>query len=129
MPLSKLHVPAGMPPELGRAVGEALHLSLVETCGVSPDDNFCLIARYAAEDMIVHPTFLGERDPAATVVIEITLLAGRSEAQKEALHVDIRQRLEGLGVAPGNVILFLVENGPADWSFSAAGSVKTVLGL
>ncbi|QPH54905.1 tautomerase family protein [Pontivivens ytuae] len=129
MPLSKLHVPVGMPAELCRAAGEALHLSLVDTCGVNPDDNFCLIARYATEDMIVHPTFLGERDPAVTVVIEITLLAGRSEAQKEALHVDVRERLAVLGIEPANVILFLVENGPADWSFSDAGSVKTVLGL
>jgi len=45
MPLSKLHAPRTLPVEQCRAIGEALHVSLVETCAVNPDDNFCLISR------------------------------------------------------------------------------------
>jgi hypothetical protein len=79
--------------------------------------------------MICHPTFLGERDPNATIVIEITLLAGRSEDQKEALYKDVRRRLREIGFDPANSIIFLTENRPIDWSFSEAGSVKAALGL
>ncbi len=79
--------------------------------------------------MICHPTFLGERDPHATIVIEITLLAGRSDDQKESLYKDVRRRLSEIGFNPANSIIFLTENKPIDWSFSAAGSVKSVLGL
>jgi hypothetical protein len=79
--------------------------------------------------MIFHPTFLGNRDPSATIVIEIVLLGGRSDDQKENLYKDVRKRLRKIGFDPKNSIMFLVENKPIDWSFSEAGSVKTVLDL
>ncbi len=129
MPFNKLHVPQTLPAETCHAINDLLHDSLVETCGVNPDDYFCLVSRYAADDMILHPTFLGHRDPASTVVIEIALLAGRSDEQKEALFRDVRHRLGGIDFNPDNSIIFLIENNPIDWSFSGAGSVKSVLGL
>ncbi len=129
MPFNKLHVPANLSIETCHAINDLLHNSLVETCGVNPEDFFCLICRYPADDMILHPTFLGKRDPKTTVVIEIALLSGRSDAQKEELYRDIRRRLREIGFPPENSIIFLIENRPIDWSFSEAGSVKTVLGL
>jgi len=129
MPFNKLHVPQDLAVETCQAINDLLHISLVETCGVNPDDNFCLVARYTPDDMMFHPTFLGNRDTAATVVIEIALLGGRSDEQKEALYKDIRNRLREIEFDPGNSIIFLIENGAIDWSFSEAGSVKSVLGL
>ncbi|QBF32033.1 tautomerase family protein [Thalassococcus sp. S3] len=129
MPFNKLHVPQDLPAATCHAINDQLHESLVDTCGVNPDDFFCLVCRYQPEDMILHPTFLGTRDPAKTIIIEIALLAGRSDAQKEALFVDMRQRLDKIGVPSANSIMFLLENQPIDWSFSTEGSVKRVLGL
>lgn len=129
MPFNKLHVPEALPVETCHAINDLLHESLVETCAVNPDDFFCMVIRHRPEDMIFHPTFLGERDPAATIVIEIALLDGRSDEQKEALYADVRRRLGEIGFEPNNSIMFLIENRPVDWSFSAAGSVKSVLGL
>ncbi len=129
MPFNKLHVPRSLAVKTCHAINDLLHASLVETCGVNSDDYFCLISRYSAEDMILHPTFLGDRDPNLTIVIEIALLAGRSDDQKEALYKDVRHRLRGIGLDPNNSIMFLIENKPIDWSFSGAGSVKSVLGL
>jgi hypothetical protein len=79
--------------------------------------------------MMLHPTFLGTRDPASMIVIEIALLSGRSEEQKEALFRDVRRRLRDIDFDPANCIIYLMENRPIDWSFSEAGSVKAVLGL
>lgn len=129
MPFNKLHIPQALPREMCHAINDALHDALVETCAVKPDDYFCLVSRYAPDDMILHPTFMGQRDPTATIVIEIALLRGRSDDQKEALYASMRTRLRELGFDPKNSIMFLIENGPADWSFSEAGSVKRVLGL
>jgi hypothetical protein len=129
VPFNKLHVPHTLAVERCHAINDLLHASLVETCSVNPDDYFCLISRYSADDMILHPTFLGDRDPSSTIVIEIALLAGRSDDQKEALYSDVRNRLRGIGIDPNNSIIFLIENKPIDWSFSGAGSVKSVLGL
>lgn len=129
MPFNKLHVPQSLSHETCQAINSALHASLVEACGVNPDDDFCLVSRYSQADMAFHPTYLGARDPARTIVIEITLLHGRSDEQKEDLYKDIRRRLRDIGFDPANAIIFLVENRPIDWSFSAAGSVKSALGL
>ena len=129
MPFNKLHVPDDLAPEMCQAINEQLHASLVETCDVNPDDHFCLVLRYRPGDMLLHPTFLGERDPQATIIIEIALLGGRADKQKEDLFNDVRQRLDRIGFNANNSIMFLLENGPVDWSFSPAGSVKSVLGL
>jgi Tautomerase enzyme len=129
MPFNKLHVPQSLPVAMCHAINDQLHDCLVETCNVNPNDCFCLVSRYAPSDMVFHPTFLGERDPAATIVIEIALLRGRSDAQKEALFADMRRRLGNVGFEPANSIMFLLENNAIDWSFSPSGSVKSVLGL
>lgn len=125
MPFNKIHVPEDLHTDTCRAINNLLHDSLVETCGSHPDDYFCLLCRYPAGDMIFHPTFLGQRDVGRTIVIEIALLAGRKDAQKEALFMDVRQRMAGIGFDPANSIIYLIENQPIDWSFSEAGSVKS----
>lgn len=129
MPLTKLHVPQTLTADACRRIDALLHDSLVETCAVNPKDHFCVVIRHAQEDMILHPTYLGERDVEATIIIDITLLAGRSEDQKEALYVDVRKRLDAIGFPAGNSIIYLTENGPIDWSFSPTGSVKKALGF
>ncbi|MDJ0685275.1 MAG: tautomerase family protein [Alphaproteobacteria bacterium] len=129
MPFNKIHVPSSLPAETCKAINDQLHDSLVETCGVNPDDYFCLICRYDADDMILHPTFLGPRDPDATIIIEIALIGGRSDTRKEALYKDVRERLNHIGFEPRNSIMFLIENASVDWSFGPEGSVKKVLDL
>jgi len=129
MPFNRLHVPNDLSAEMCQAINTCLHESLVKTCGSNPQDDFCLVSRYNSLDMMYHPTFLGERDPKATIVVEITLLEGRDDAQKEALYREFRSRLDKIGFNSSNSIIFLTENRPIDWSFSPAGSVKSVLGL
>ena len=129
MPFNKLHVPEKLTIEKCQAINNQLHDSLAETCAVNPEDYFCLVSRYSESDMILHPTFLGKRDPNSTIVIEIALLAGRSDEQKEALYKDVRRRLASIDFNPDNSIIFLLENNSADLSFSSAGSVKSVLKL
>lgn len=125
MPLSKIHVPARISEGLRRALAEQLHASLVETCEVHEDDDFSLITAYSDGEMILHPSFMGDRDVHSTIIVEITLLAGRTETQKEALYQNFRVGLANLGLSPENAIIYLLENGPVDWSFSTIGSIKT----
>ncbi|QFT34618.1 tautomerase family protein [Roseibium porphyridii] len=129
MPMNKIHVPQELPSTICHSINRLLHDSLVETCAVNPDDFFCLVTRYPPQDVILHPSFLGLRDPDETIIIEIALLGGRTDDQKEALYRDVRQRLGDIGLKPDNSIIYLLENQPIDWSFSSAGSVKSVLQL
>ena len=129
MPLNKLHVPRDLPAETCIQINTLLHTALVQRFAINPEDDFCIVMRYAPDDMMLHPTFLGVRDPAASIIIDITLMSGRTDAQKEAFYSDLRHQLKETGFPPENAIVFLTENNPIDWSFSQSGSVKKVLGL
>ena len=129
MPFTKFHVPEGLSPEMCHLINREVHESLVQTCGSHEEDDFALVVRYNPADMMFHPTFLGTRDPDGTIVIEITLLGGRSDEQKEALFGDVRTRLDNIGFTAENSIMFLNENNTIDWSFGPEGSAKRVLGL
>lgn len=129
MPFTKINLSLVYDVQLGQNIAEELHLSLVNTCSVHPDDNFCLISRSENSERIIHPSFMGRRDPTKTVVVEITLLSGRKDSQKEALYTDCRERLEKLGINSSDVIVYLVENSAIDWSFGAEGSVQKVRGF
>ncbi|WP_407496459.1 tautomerase family protein [Pseudooceanicola sp. MF1-13] len=129
MPLNKLHVPCDLPVETCIQVNTLLHAALVQHFAVNPEDDFCIVMRYAREDMMLHPTFLGPRDPEASIIIDITLMAGRTDARKEAFYSELRYKLQKIGFPPDNAIVFLTENNPIDWSFSRGGSVKKVLAL
>lgn len=124
MPLSKIKLPSKLDAGLRHEIAEHLHASLVNTCDVAPDDNFCLITRHDDDKRIIHPSLLGRSDPMKTIVMEIMLLAGRTDGQKEELYRDIRRRLEGIGIRAGNVFVYLVENSSTNWSFGLEGFVK-----
>ncbi len=58
-----------------------------------------------------------------------TQIAGPQLRDAMCSFRDVRRRLRDVGFEPRNSIMFLLENNPIDWSFSEAGSVKSVLGL
>ena len=57
MPLARLSVPAHLAPAKIRALADAAHEGLVETCGVPPNERFQLVSTYAPEMMFIDPTF------------------------------------------------------------------------
>lgn len=115
MPLIRLSVPAAMPMSKARALADSVHQSLVETCAVPPDDCFQLIAHFAPEAMVLHPTFPDvQRTPEASV-IEILFIEGRSPAQKNALFQRITERAGEAGFVADDLLIGLSENSAADW--------------
>jgi phenylpyruvate tautomerase PptA (4-oxalocrotonate tautomerase family) len=52
-----------------------------------------------------------------SVIVEITLNAGRSVEIKKKLYADIAARLESAGVRPDDVVISLIEVTKENWSF------------
>jgi len=50
LPFNKLHVPKDLSADTCHAFNNLLHENLVDTCGVNPEDYFCVIQRYAQEE-------------------------------------------------------------------------------
>lgn len=116
MPLARISVPAHMTAEKVRTLANAAHEALVSTCNVPVNERFQLISRYAAQDMIIDPTFPDMERTADASIVEILFLAGRTAEQKTSLHHAIAAGAVAGGFRPDDVMVALVENEPIDWS-------------
>jgi phenylpyruvate tautomerase PptA (4-oxalocrotonate tautomerase family) len=116
MPLARISVPAHLAPAQIRALADAVHEGLVETCGVPPKDRFQLVSAYAPGMMLIDPTFPDvARTPDASI-IEILFLEGRTIDQKKNLFRRIADRAVSAGFSGDDVTIVLTENAPVDWS-------------
>jgi phenylpyruvate tautomerase PptA (4-oxalocrotonate tautomerase family) len=116
MPLSRLSVPAHLPPARIRALADAVHESLVETCGVEPNNRFQLVSTYPSRMMLIDPTYGGMKRTPDGSIIEILLLAGRTAEQKRNLFRRIAEHAAGAGFSGDDIMITLIENTPDNWS-------------
>ena len=85
MPLARLSVPSCLSPEKVRALADAVHEGLVETCGMPPNERFQVISAYAPEMMFVDPTFPNvARTPEASIDRD-SISRGTHDRSEEAL--------------------------------------------
>ena len=87
------------------------------TVNVPPNDRFHILTEHAS-GLIFDTHYLGiERTP-NWVAIQITLRRGRTVEMKQALYRRIVENLARQpGVHPEDVLICLLENDLADWSF------------
>ncbi|MBC7939977.1 MAG: tautomerase family protein [Chitinophagaceae bacterium] len=109
-------MPANLSPQRTRALADAAHEALVETCRVPARDRFQLIFRLVPEAMIIDPTFPDVRRTPETSIVEITLLEGRSAQQKRALYAQLATKAVAAGFVADDIIIALTENAVIDWS-------------
>lgn len=118
MPLVRISLRAGKPPEYRQALGEAVHRAMVETINVPELDRFQVISEHAAGDLIYDPTYLGIQRSDDVVMVQITLNQGRTVEMKRALYARIVELMTAdPGVRPGDVLINLVEVPKENWSF------------
>ena len=116
MPLARLSVPSYLAPDKIRALADAAHEGLVETCGVPPNERFQFVSTYALEMMFIDPTFPDlARTPDASI-IEILFLEGRTIDQKKILFRRIADRVVTAGFSYDDILIALTENAPVYWS-------------
>jgi len=116
MPLARISVPAHLTPDRIRALADAVHEGLVETCGVPPNDRFQLVSTYVREMMFIDPTFPDVARTPDAAIIEILFLEGRTIEQKQNLFRRIADRAVRAGFSGDDVMIALSENAPVDWS-------------
>ncbi|TPQ50410.1 tautomerase family protein [Prosthecomicrobium hirschii] len=118
MPLVRIDVPATLAAGRVRGLADAVHQALVATAGVPAADRFHVVARHAADGLTIDPTYLGVERSAEAAIVAITFRRGRTDDQKRALYRAIADgAAERAGLRPQDVMVVVIENGPADWSF------------
>ncbi|MEV6167029.1 tautomerase family protein [Streptomyces sp. NPDC051954] len=108
----------GADPDRLDALGRAVHDALVETIGIPPDDCFQVLTGHdSTTSTLRYDDYLDVHRDDGIVFVAITLRAGRTPAQKQALYRRIAELAHDYsGTEPRNVFVTLTENESVDWS-------------
>jgi len=118
MPLVRISLLKGKRPAFRRDIGDAIHRALVETINVPPADRFQVLTEHEPGDLVYDPGFLGIARTNDIVIIQITVSAGRTTAQKRALFRRIADNLSSLGLRREDAWINLIEVPKENWSFA-----------
>jgi 4-oxalocrotonate tautomerase len=118
MPLVRIDLVAGKPPDYRRTIGEVVYEAMISTINVPKDDRFQIITEHAPADFIVDPNYPGIQRSPDCVIIQITLSDGRTVDQKRAFYKAIADGLNSrLNLRREDVFINLVEVRKENWSF------------
>jgi 4-oxalocrotonate tautomerase len=118
MPLARIDLVKGKPPEYRKTIGDVVYSAMVDILKAPKDDRFQVISEHAVSDFIFDPHFFGiERSPDC-VFIQLTLASGRTLEQKRGFYKRVADELHAqLGMRREDVFINLVPVAPEDWSF------------
>jgi phenylpyruvate tautomerase PptA (4-oxalocrotonate tautomerase family) len=118
MPLVRIDLAQGRPPDYARAIADVIYESMRTTMNVPENDRFMIVTEHPQAHMIVDPTYLGVQRTKACVIVAVTLNEGRTVEQKKAFY---RAVAEGVHTAVGlrmeDVFISLTEVKKENWSF------------
>jgi phenylpyruvate tautomerase PptA (4-oxalocrotonate tautomerase family) len=118
MPLVKIFLRKGKPPEYVRLMSEAIHAALVSEAGVPEDDKFHVIHELGPDHVVAHPSYGNVERSDDVVIVEITLNEGRDVETKKKLYRRICRNLQReIELRPDDLLVSLVEVSPENWSF------------
>lgn len=128
MPIVRIVLRRGKPPNYVRAIGDAVHRALIDWLDVPVRDRFQVISEHAPEHLIFDPAYLGVERTDDVIIVQVTLSAGRTREQKQRFYARLASLLhQHPGVRPQDVIINLVEDTREDWSFGNGEAQYVVL--
>ncbi|MGE1114941.1 tautomerase family protein [Priestia megaterium] len=117
MPLLRFDVIEGRDEKELKTLLDAAHGAMLEAFGVPERDRYQIVHQHPAHEMIIEDTGLGFERSKDLVIISVTSKQ-RTEEQKQALYRLIVKELgESCGIQPNDIMISIVENSNADWSF------------
>jgi len=117
MPLVRIDVQEGRTPEELRKLADTVQDVMLDVFAAPPGDRYQIISEHTTGQIIAEDTGLGLQRTDGIVIIQI-LQQGRSTEQKVAAYAELAKRLEAeCGVRPEDLIISVMANRHADWSF------------
>ena len=118
MPLIRIDVVEGRrSPEELRLLADTVQEVVLDVFAAPPGDRYQVITEHRPGQLICEDTGLGIERTDDLVVLQV-FQQGRSDDQKRALYAGLCRRLgEVTALAPGDLVVSVVGNTRADWSF------------
>ena len=118
MPLVRIDVVEGRrSPEALRRLADTVQEVMLDVFAAPPGDRYQVITEHPSGHVICEDTGLGIERSDDLVVLQV-FQQGRTDDQKRALYAALARRLAAAtALAPGDLIVSVVANTRADWSF------------
>jgi hypothetical protein len=117
MPLIRFDLIEGRDEKSLKNLLDASHQAVVKAFGVPERDRYQIVTQHPAHELIIEDTGLGFERSKNVVVISVTSNQ-RSDKQKKNFYKILVQELgEKCGIEPNDIMISIVTNGAADWSF------------
>ncbi len=117
MPLIRIDAIAGRTPEQIQQLLDAAHRAMLTAFKVPQRDRYQIYNEHPLAHMIVEDTGLGI--PRTNNVLVITVVSRpRTEEMKKTFYAELCRELQSCcGIEPSDVMVSIVTNTDADWSF------------
>ncbi|MBZ9785788.1 tautomerase family protein [Pseudomonas sp. REP124] len=117
MPLLKFDVIQGRTDEQLRTLLDVAHQAMVQAFEVPFSDRYQSVTQHRPGELILHDTGLGYTRSARVVLLTV-VSRPRTQEQKTAFYRLLAEKLQAAcDLSPDDLIVSLVENSDADWSF------------
>jgi len=117
MPLLRFDIIEGRSEEELKTLLDTAHDAMVEAFDVPERDRYQIVHTHKAHEMVIQDTGLGFERSKDIVLISVTSKT-RTEEKKQRLYQLLAERLQAnCGLAPTDLMVSIVENDAADWSF------------
>ena len=118
MPLIRIDVIEGRSQADLAAISSAVHRGLTECFNVPERDQFQVITEHRRGRLLYNPAYLGIERTDGIVVVQVFLSSGRTPEMKQSFYSRVAQLMaETAHTRRQDVMITLVENERADWSF------------
>ena len=117
MPMLKFDIIQGRTDEQVRALLDAAHEAMVQAFDVPVTDRYQSVTQHRPGELVVEDTGLGYTR-SKDVILLTAVSRKRTEPQKVEFYRLLVENLQTqCGISPDDVIVSIVENDDADWSF------------
>jgi 4-oxalocrotonate tautomerase len=118
MPLVRIDLLEGKPPEYRAQIGQVIYQAMLDTLNVPKDDRFQIIAEHPKSGLLFDRDYLGVHRSEDCIFLQITLNGGRTVEMKQRFYKAIADGLHAaLQVRREDVFINLVEVSKENWSF------------
>jgi DNA helicase TIP49 (TBP-interacting protein) len=116
MPFLRVDAYEGRNKEQVKELLDAIHRAILSAFGVPVRDRYQVYQEHSESNFIAQDTGLGIDRTKNVVFIGITSKQ-RTEAQKITLYAKLVQELKTCGIEQNDIVVSIVTNSDADWSF------------
>ena len=117
MPLLKFDIFQGRSEEQVRALLDASHQAMVQAFDVPSSDRYQCVTQHRPGELVLEDTGLGFAR-SNNVILLTVVSRPRHQEQKVEFYRLLAQNLQAsCGISPDDLIVSIVENSDADWSF------------